>query len=215
MKKKLHRYELFCMILLFTAFALIAWKVQAGGATAIDEYVKGLVRGLQTESSLAFFSYFTKMGSAIGIISTLSLSLLAFWKKRYYVAMVVYPTAVLITHLVNKGIKEIAKRDRPSLNEALDALGYSFPSGHAMLSIITYGFLAYIIAANVKNVAGKVVITLAMALLIIWIGLSRIILSVHYPTDILAGYCLSGILLIMTIYFHRLLSERLGANQER
>ncbi len=203
------------MILLFAAFALIAWKVQAGGATAIDEYVKGLVRGLQTESSLAFFSYFTKMGSAIGIISTLSLSLLAFWKKRYYVAMVVYPTAVLITHLVNKGIKEIAKRDRPSLNEALDALGYSFPSGHAMLSIITYGFLAYIIAANVKNVAGKVVITLTMALFIIWIGLSRIILSVHYPTDILAGYCLSGILLIMAIYFHRLLSEWLGANQER
>lgn len=84
-----------------------------------------------------------------------------------------------------------------------------------MLSMVTYGFLAYIIAANVKNVAGKVVITIAMALLIIWIGLSRIILSVHYPTDILAGYCLSGILLIIAIYFHRLLSERFGANQER
>ncbi|MEI4622039.1 phosphatase PAP2 family protein [Bacillus pfraonensis] len=215
MKRKLHRYELACIILLFAAFALIAWKVQAGGVTVIDKYVQGLVRGLQTENSLSFFSNFTKLGSAIGIISTLALSLFVFWKKRYYVAMVVYPTAVLITHLINKGIKEIAQRDRPSLNEALDALGYSFPSGHAMLSIITYGFLGYIIAANVKNVAVKVVITIAMALLIIWIGLSRVILSVHYPTDILAGYCLSGILLIITIYFHRLLSERFGTNQER
>jgi len=215
LKRKLHRYELACIILLFVAFALIAWRIQAGGVTTIDSYVKGLVRGLQTESSLSFFSYFTKLGSAIGIIGTLTLSLFVFWKKRYYVAMVVYPMAVLITHLVNKGIKEIVKRDRPSLNEAFDALGYSFPSGHAMLSMVTYGFLAYIIAANVKNVAGKVVITIAMALLIIWIGLSRIILSVHYPTDILAGYCLSGMLLIIAIYFHRLLSERFGTNQER
>ena len=59
--------------------------------------------------------------------------------------MIVYPMGILITHLVNKGIKEIVKRERPSLNEALDALGYSFPSGHAMLSIMTFGFLTYII----------------------------------------------------------------------
>ena len=55
--------------------------------------------------------------------------------------MIVYPMGILITHLVNKGIKEIVKRERPSLNEALDALGYSFPSGHAMLSIMTFDFL--------------------------------------------------------------------------
>ncbi|PEY35672.1 phosphoesterase [Bacillus cereus] len=215
MKRKLHRYELACIILLFIVFALIAWRVQMDGITTIDSYVKGLVRSLQTESSLKFFSYFTKLGSAIGIVTILIISLLIFFKKRYYVAMVVYPTAILITHLVNKVIKEIVKRDRPSLNEALDALGYSFPSGHAMLSIITYGFLAYIIASNIKNTAGKIIITLIMALQILLIGLSRIILSVHYPTDILAGYCLSGVLLIIAIYFHRLLSERFGANQER
>ncbi|KEK23562.1 phosphatase PAP2 family protein [Bacillus gaemokensis] len=215
MKRKLHQYELFCVGLLFVVFGIIAWRVQAGGVTTMDKYVQELVRGLQTESSLSFFSYFTKMGSAIGITSILILSLLVFWKKRYYVAMFIYPLAILTTHLVNKGIKEIVKRDRPNLNEALDALGYSFPSGHAMLSIITYGFLAYIIAANLKNKAGKYMITLVMALFIIWIGLSRIILSVHYPTDILAGYCLGGILLIIAIYFHRLFSERFGANQER
>lgn len=215
LKRKLHRYEMFCIILLAALFSLIAWRVQAGDVTAFDEYVRGLVKGLQTEGSLSFFSFFTKLGSAIGIISTVLISLIVFFKKRYYVAMVVYPVAILMTHLVNKGIKEIVKRDRPSLNAALDALGYSFPSGHAMLSTITYGFLAYIIAANVKNVAGKIVITIAMVILILWIGLSRVILSVHYPTDILAGYCAGGILLIIAIYFHRLLSERFQMNQER
>ncbi|MGQ0422211.1 phosphatase PAP2 family protein, partial [Bacillus sp. HC-Mk] len=157
--------------------------------------------GLQTESSLTFFSYFTKLGSAIGIVATLVISLLVFWKKRYYAAMIVYPMGILITHLVNKGIKEIVKRERPSLNEALDALGYSFPSGHAMLSIMTFGFLTYIIAANLKSVAGKCVTTILMGIVILSIGLSRVILNVHYPTDILAGYCVGGILLIIAIYY--------------
>ncbi|HFJ9462254.1 phosphatase PAP2 family protein [Bacillus cereus] len=215
MKKKLHQYEVMCIGLLFAVFGIVAWRVHAGGVTVMDTYVRGLVRGLQTESSLIFFSYFTKLGSAIGIVTTLVISLLVFWKKRYYAAMIVYPMGILITHLVNKGIKEIVKRERPSLNEGLDALGYSFPSGHAMLSIMTFGFLTYIIAANLKSVAGKCVTTILMGIVILSIGLSRIILNVHYPTDILAGYCVGGILLIIAIYYHRLLTERLGLNKER
>ena len=204
-----------CIGLLFAVFGIVAWRVHAGGVTVMDTYVRGLVRGLQTESSLTFFSYFTKLGSAIGIVATLVISLLVFWKKRYYAAMIVYPMGILITHLVNKGIKEIVKRERPSLNEALDALGYSFPSGHAMLSIMTFGFLTYIIAANLKSVAGKCVTTILMGIVILSIGLSRVILNVHYPTDILAGYCVGGILLIIAIYYHRLLTGGLGLNKER
>ncbi|WP_242241546.1 phosphatase PAP2 family protein [Bacillus cereus group sp. BfR-BA-01309] len=215
MNKKLHQYEVVCIVLLLAVFGIVAWRVHVGGVTVMDTYVRGLVKGLQTEDSLTFFSYYTKVGSAIGIVTTLVISLLVFWRKRYYAAMIVYPVGILITHLVNKGIKEIVKRERPSLNEALDALGYSFPSGHAMLSIMTFGFLAYIIAANLKSVTGKYVITILMGIVIVSIGLSRVILNVHYPTDILAGYCVGGILLIIAIYCHRLLTERLGLNKER
>ena len=215
MKKKLHQYEVVCIVLLLTVFGIVAWRVHVGGVTLIDTYVRGLVKGLQTEGSLTFFSHYTKLGSAIGIVTTLVISLLIFWRKRYYAEMIVYPMGILITHLVNKGIKEVVKRERPSLNETLDALGYSFPSGHAMLSIMTFGFLAYIIAANLKSVTGKYIITILMGIVIVSIGLSRVILNVHYPTDILAGYCVGGILLIMAIYCHRLLTERLGLNKER
>lgn len=213
--KKLHQYEVMCIGLLFAVFGIVAWRVHAGGVTVMDTYVRGVVKGLQTESSLTFFSHYTKLGSAIGIVTVLIISLLVFWRKRYYAAMIVYPMGILTTHLVNKGIKEIMKRDRPSLNETLDALGYSFPSGHAMLSIMTFGFLTYIIVANLKSVTGKYVITILIGVVIISIGLSRVILNVHYPTDILAGYCVGGILLIMAIYCHRLLTERLGLNKER
>lgn len=197
-------YEMVCTVLLLCAFSIIAWRVHSGGVTTMDEYVKGMVTGLQTESSLTFFRYVTKLGSGSGIVIVLAVSLFLFWKKRYYVAMVIYPLAILSTHLINKGIKGIVKRDRPTINEALDALGYSFPSGHAMLSIVTYGFLAYIIAANVKSAAVKYFVMITAIVLIVLIGLSRIILSVHYPTDVLAGYCMSGVLLVIFIYLHRL-----------
>lgn len=215
LKKKLHMYEIVCIVLLLCAFSLIVWRVYSGGVTRIDEYVKGMVTGLQTESSLTFFRYVTKLGSGSGIVSVLAVSLFLFWKKRYYVAMIIYPLAILSTHLINKGIKGIVKRDRPTINEALDALGYSFPSGHAMLSIVTYAFLAYIIAANVKSAAVKYIVTIVAIVLIFLIGLSRIILSVHYPTDVLAGYCMSGVLLIIAIYLHRFYSARFQANEER
>lgn len=208
-------YEIVCTVLLLCAFSIIAWKVRSGGVTIVDEYVKGRVTGLQTESSLTFFRYVTKLGSGIGIVIVLAVSLFFFLKKRYYVAMVIYPLSILSTHLINKGIKSIVKRDRPTINEALEALGYSFPSGHAMLSIVTYGFLAYIIAANVKSVAVKCFVTIVAIVFIVLIGLSRIILSVHYPTDVLAGYCMSGILLIIAIYLHRFYSARFQANEER
>ena len=127
--KKLHQYEVMCIGLLFAVFGIVAWRVHAGGVTVMDTYVRGVVKGLQTESSLTFFSHYTKLGSAIGIVTVLIISLLVFGENVIIFAMIVYPMGILTTHLVNKGIKEIMKRDRPSLNETLDALGYSFLVG--------------------------------------------------------------------------------------
>lgn len=69
------------MILLLALFGIIAWRVQASGVTAVDTYAREMVKGLQTESSITFFTYFTKLGSAIGVITTLIISLLVFGKN--------------------------------------------------------------------------------------------------------------------------------------
>lgn len=82
MKKKLHQYEVMCIGLLLAVFGIVAWRVHAGGVTVMDTYIRGLVKGLQTEGSLAFFSHYTKLGSAIGIVTVLVISLLVFWKKK-------------------------------------------------------------------------------------------------------------------------------------
>ncbi len=215
MKKKLHQYEVMCIGLLLAVFGIVAWRVHAGGVTVMDTYIRGLVKRITNRRFACIFLTLYKIRVCHWDYNGARYKFTCFLEKSYYAAMIVYPMGILTTHLVNKGIKEIVKRDRPSLNEAFDALGYSFPSGHAMLSIMTFGFLAYIIAANLKSVTGKYVITLFMGIVIVSIGLSRVILNVHYPTDILAGYCVGGILLIIVIYCHRLLTEKLALHKER
>lgn len=208
MKRKLHVYEMISMGVLALLFCIIAWRVSAGGVIETDEYVKGMVRGLQTEEALSFFFYFTKVGSGVGITSTVIISMIVFWKKRYFTAFIIYPIAVISTHFINQLLKAIIKRERPSLNDAVDAVGYSFPSGHAMLAVVTYGFVAYMAVTHIKSKAGKFVITTAAAVWITLIGLSRVVLNVHYPTDVIAGFCAGGMILIAVIYFNRLLYFR-------
>ncbi|WP_369903613.1 phosphatase PAP2 family protein [Bacillus manliponensis] len=205
MKQKLHVYEIIAITTLALIFSFIALHVRAGGVIELDEYVKEMVKGLQTERSIVFFSYFTKFGSAIGIVVAVVIGMLIFWKKRLFAAFLIYPIAVISTHFINQLLKIMIGRERPSLNEAVDGVGYSFPSGHAMLAVVTYGFITYMAMIHMKSKAGKLFITIVATIWIVWIGLSRVILNVHYPTDIIAGFCAGGILLIVAMYFNRFL----------
>ncbi|MDG4657489.1 phosphatase PAP2 family protein [Ectobacillus antri] len=197
MKINKHTYAL-VFIVVFAAFAgILTWKVIDQQTLLIDEWMKGRLQLLQGKESIAFFTILTEMGSEPGIIGTLVGASIWLATKRRYISIAVFVIAVVVAQLLNKVLKNIIARERPSLNEAIDAVSYSFPSGHAMVGLVTYGFLAaLLIRAGMKK---SVVITGA-ALLILLVGLSRIVLSVHYPSDILGGYCLGGMLLIVFLY---------------
>ena len=75
--KKLHQYEVMCIGLLFAVFGIVAWRVHAGGVTVMDTYVRGVVKGYKQKVRL-HFSHYTKLGSAIGIVTVLIISLLVF-----------------------------------------------------------------------------------------------------------------------------------------
>ena len=80
---------------------------------------------------------------------------------------------------------------------------YSFPSGHALGSFCFFGILAWILAANVKSTMGKTAIYATAVLLILLIGLSRIYLGVHYPSDVLAGYIVASVWTLTVIFADR------------
>ncbi|WP_342046712.1 phosphatase PAP2 family protein [Bacillus sp. OTU530] len=204
-----HTYAVVFTALLLIFFSIIVHRIQGGGTLFVDEFMKGRLQALQTKGSLAFFTVMTELGSEIGIISTLIVSLLVLWRKKQYAAMIIFPLAIIVTDFVNKWVKGVIARERPLLNEAIDAIGYSFPSGHAMLSIVTYGFVAFLIVNGTFGKATRILAIAVAAVLIFTIGLSRIVLSVHYPSDVLGGYCLGGMLLVVFLYAHHFLKIRM------
>lgn len=200
-----HTYAAVFTALLLSFFSIIVNRIQGGSTLFVDEFMKDRLQALQTEGSLAFFAVITEMGGEIGIISTLVVSLLLLWRKKQYASMIIFPLAIIVTNFVNKWLKAVVARERPLLDEAVEELSYSFPSGHAMLSVVTYGFIVFLIVNGKFGKATRAAAVAAAIVLIIIIGLSRIVLSEHYPSDVLGGYCLGGMLLVVFLYAHHFL----------
>lgn len=108
--------------------------------------------------------------------------------------------APLFSTLLYKLIKEILQRPRPE--EALHLIqqgGFSFPSGHAMTGLVFYGLVLYFLLSSIKNSSNRRVLLAIGVVYIFFIGFSRIYLGVHYPSDVLAGWCLGGLQLMLIL----------------
>jgi undecaprenyl-diphosphatase len=90
---------------------------------------------------------------------------------------------------LNVALKFAFHRPRPVAFFGATPSSYSFPSGHALGSLCFYGILAAILAARVRGRGAKFCVWIAALFLIGMIGFSRIYLGVHYPSDVIAGYC--------------------------
>lgn len=97
-------------------------------------------------------------------------------------------------------VKFLFHRPRPDFQMIVEK-GYSFPSGHSMVSLAFYGFLLYLSCRYIKNKYLKGLLCVCLPLLILMIGRSRVYLGVHYTSDVCAGFLLSMAYLILYISF--------------
>jgi undecaprenyl-diphosphatase len=95
-------------------------------------------------------------------------------------------------------LKELFHRPRPD-NPLVPASGFSFPSGHAMMSIAFYGAVAYLLGRNHPDSRPARFLAGVFTLFILAIGISRVYLGVHYPSDVLAGFAAGGAWLVICI----------------
>lgn len=103
---------------------------------------------------------------------------------------------VIIT-ILNQVFKAMLQRPRPTEYRIINETGYSFPSGHSMVSMAFYGYLIYLIYKHIKNKYLKWSLIILLSLLIFSIGFSRIYLGVHYVSDVIAGFVISIAYLIV------------------
>ena len=155
----------------------------------------------RTESATKFFKFVTRFGDWYIIIGIIILSFI-FYKKYF---KFILTNAVLIT-LINQCLKFLIQRPRPSGFQIIEVGGYSFPSGHAMISTAFYGFIFYLIYKSNLSNRYKIVLAIIVTLLIVLICISRVYLGVHYLTDVIAGVSLA--ILYLSVYTYLLKQKR-------
>jgi len=193
------------IISLFILFLLAMGIVLFDNNLVFDEAIYQFIISFRCSFLDKFFIYFTRLGDTITIIGIVLLFLILF-RNKDAVGLVV---CALFSVILNNLIKYILRRPRPDHLRLIVQGGYSFPSGHAMISVFVYGYLLYLTLIKVKNKILKILLSIFFVLLILLIGISRIYVGVHYPTDVLAGYflALAGIILIINF------SKRLWGNK--
>ena len=140
--------------------------------------------------------FITNFGGAIFLI-TLTVILFILIKNKK-IGLSILTNLVVIAGL-NQVIKRILQRPRPTEYKIIEETGYSFPSGHSMVSMAFYGYLIYLIYKYIKNKYIKWISIIALSILICFIGISRIYLGVHYTSDVLGGFLLSISYLIIYV----------------
>ena len=149
--------------------------------------------------------FITNFGGAIFlIILTITLFILIKNKK---IGLSIILNLIVITGL-NQILKYILQRPRPTEYRLIEETGFSFPSGHSMISMAFYGYLIYLICKYVKNKDLKWISIVLLSILICSIGISRIYLGVHYTSDVLGGFLISlSYLIVYTLIVNRYLLE--------
>ena len=149
--------------------------------------------------------FITNFGGAVFLsIATIALLLLIKNKK---IRLSIFSNIVIIT-ILNQLLKRILRRPRPTEFRIVEETGYSFPSGHSMVSMAFYGYLIYLIYRYIKNKYVKWTLITILSILICLIGISRIYLGVHYTSDVLGGFLLSISYLVVYIsLIKKILSE--------
>ena len=149
------------------------------------------------DSLTPIFKIITWFGSATCLIL---LTIILFTTiKNKKVGLLISTNLIIIT-ILNQALKIIVQRPRPTEYRIINEAGYSFPSGHSMVSMAFYGFLIYLIYKNIKNKYLKISLIVILSLLIVMIGISRIYLGVHYTSDVLGGYLLGIVYLLLFTY---------------
>lgn len=178
-------------------------------ALAEDVFNKDLMRGdvfgynfiakyLIHNSLTPIVKGITFFGGVVWLL-ILTIILVIFIKNRK-IKILICSNLVIIT-LLNQVLKFILERPRPTEYRIINETGYSFPSGHSMISMAFYGFLIYLIYKYIKNKYLKVFSICGMSLLIVMIGISRVYLGVHYTSDVIGGFLISISYLIVFIKF--------------
>jgi len=174
-------------ILLLLVFFKILSEVLIKDALFIDTLVLNFIYSFRDPLLTNIMHFVSFLGGEFTLLSaTIIVVLLAF--KKHKKEAVLFAFTVFFGYVFNNLVKHLLKVPRPDIDPLSPAGFYSFPSGHAMNSLIFYGLLAYFTFHFTRNRGLGVLVSMLSIILIILIGFSRLYLGLHYPSDVIGGF---------------------------
>ena len=168
------------------------------------------IHGATTPLGIRVFVFFTNIGSPVAMAVISLVGVVTAFVRRHRRLALAWVSAVGGGAILDAILKVTIHRDRPQYAAAfLHGTTYSFPSGHAMGSVIGYGFLAYAIILTTRWAGWhRRVVFAGAALLTLLIGLSRVYIGVHYPSDVVGGWAAGVAWLAVCITGYQVVSGR-------
>jgi undecaprenyl-diphosphatase len=202
-KKQLAK-AFFISLLFLIAFGLIVLLIGNKKISNFDTRIISYIHDNNSAFLTSIMKFFTFIGSGVVITIIVVLMMLFFYFVLKHRSELVLFAGVLIgSALLNVLLKLVFHRARPILNRIIDENGYSFPSGHSMAAFTLYGILTFLLWRHLPSYWSRSLLIICSAFMIIMIGISRIYLGVHYPSDVLGGFLISGAWLFFTISIYQ------------
>ena len=193
------------LLLALVIFILAAREVFILKNFVFDDDVFAALRPYITPARTRFMNFITFFGKHDALIplNILLIGYFLYKKKRWFAIRI---TALALSSLLLKFIlKFYFQRARPDIPVIEKVDGYSFPSGHALIGVVFYGLVIFVIWHEVKHKWLRIFLIVLLAALILLISFSRIYLRVHYPSDVIAGLAVGFIWLVLSLrIIHRI-----------
>lgn len=205
MKNKKKFLNVFFFLLASVIAGYITYRIASNRTTNLDAWAEPFVSDLNEQGMLfTIFRWITELGSATFLVPfSLVMAVLIWWLSRNWLMVTFFASGAIIGPYLVTVIKNLVQRERPRILEMAEGEGYSFPSGHAMSSMIIYGMLIYFFTILLKKSNHIFMINTVFVLLILLIGLSRYIIRVHHLSDVLAGFSYGFIFIVIWLgLFH-------------
>ncbi len=168
-------------------FAWLAEEMRENDVMRFDSAIRTWVHGFASPrltQAMTIISLFGYNVLVVGVIVSLIVFLWIRWRR----AAALMAITMMGAGILDASLKQAFHRVRPQVFFGMAPTNYSFPSGHALASFCFYSVLAGLIAHRVKSMRLRLAVGVLAALIIAAIGLSRIYLGMHYPSDVVAGY---------------------------
>ena len=183
-------------------FLIDLWGVTTHQAwvTSLDTHVIALVRQpVSTLTTKLMITITTAGNSRCVVWLTLALLAVLVIARRFKAALFLLINVVGWAGIGNTVIKNLVQRPRPTVHRLVTASSYSFPSGHSITAMLLWGTVIILTAYYLANhPVWKALIIGLSSLWIFAIGISRVFVGVHYPTDVLGGWLLGFFVLTLT-----------------